>query len=527
MKRSACLGLFGVLASGCGGRDPAWDAPTAVGAPAYGLTASVALIDAGRDRALFLTVPAGHEIEARAFAVGHHVVTSAVSAARDRLFVLSAGDTPRRTSSDQAPSLTVIDGSTVPRVVLRAELGDPLDGLALDPEGRWAVAYAASGVVVNPNELVLVDLDHPEHEPRSVTLRSRGGHPERLTFTSALHVPVGDPRRFLIAETDQDVTFFELVDLDQPESAQVTVTLPRTSTGGLGRPAEVTWHDGAEGDVTDARIAIRLQDDPNVVLLELGEPRDAEHDFSTTINVADVGGVPSSVEFVNTDGGLRVAALVPTQGIAALIDPTTSIVEGVELPKGYSRITRVTSSLAQKPDQADVALLYSPDAKGVAFWSLGRTTGAPFRSVEAYDLAISVDRVLDVPGAEHGALKLLVNPDERELYVFDLDDRGSSPLFATSSGFELSLSPDGERAWALRPGTTDVASVSLDDLHPQSVVAERDVYGVFDFARTRAGHVALLLHVSPGGALGATVLDAEAPDTARTTFYPDLLLGAP
>jgi hypothetical protein len=43
------------------------------------------------------------------------------------------------------------------------------------------------------------------------------------------------------------------------------------------------------------------------------------------VNLTDVGGVPSDIAFVRTDGGLRLAALVPTRSAAVLVDPVTSL----------------------------------------------------------------------------------------------------------------------------------------------------------------------------------------------------------
>ncbi len=50
------------------------------------------------------------------------------------------------------------------------------------------------------------------------------------------------------------------------------------------------------------------------------------------VNIVDVGGEPSFVDFVRTDGGLRLAALVPSLSDAVLVDPGSTVSEVVDLP---------------------------------------------------------------------------------------------------------------------------------------------------------------------------------------------------
>lgn len=508
----------------CGGRDAKWDAEledSDYPPQAIGLTGSVAVYDRLLDRVLMLTSGSDLELGGGSIAVGKNLATMKPSAARDKLYVLSRGVQPRVNPDDELPSLTVIEGDSSPKRTARYELTDPLSGLAVDPLGEWVVVYDAGGVVVNPNELILVKVDEPDVEPIAKTIRSFGARPQRLTFTSELKLPNGPARRLLIVETEQDVT---LVDLLNPLRDEVTIVLPKTPSGVSSQPAQVAFNDGNPDDVNDARIAIRLAGESDVVILELGPTSEDGKDFKPTVNVADVGGVPTSIDFVETDGGLRLAALVPSGKKAALVDPATTVVESVSLPGGYSQLARVTDSVAEKPDFGDVALLWGgSQSDGIAFWSLGRTTGKPYRSVDAYQIGINVTQVQDVPGDELGQRKILVGQGATEFYVLDLDARTSFPMLTNQSGFDLSVAPDGGRAWALRRGTPEFAQVNLDSLHPTSLEVQRDVTAVFDIERRDGGRALVALHGS--GLLGATVLDALEPDSAATRFYPALLLG--
>ncbi len=522
----SCLLAFSVVA--CGGRPDHWDSEVKLPLKNVGLSGSVAVIDPSLNRALMVTGTSDRQLGFEPLRIGKNVVSVDTSPDKGTLFVLSKGVQPRRNPDDERPSLTVIDGGTEPKVFARFSLTDPLQGLAIDPQGEWVVVYDAGGIVVNPNELIFVKVGEPKSEPVSKTIRSFGGRPQRLTFTTDLAVPNGAPRRFVIVETEQDVTLVDLSDLARDE---VTLALPKTPSNAPGKPLEVAYDDGEPDDPTDARIAIRLASDSNVMLVDLDTPSatDGDKPFKATVNVADVGGIPTAIAFVQTDGGNRLAALTPSQQSAALVDPATgSVEEIVDFPKPYSRLTRVTDDVSDKPAASDVALLWSDSATGIAFWSLGKTSGKPFRSVDDYEIGISVSSVKTVPGSLHAHLKILESTSATEFFVLDLDKRQSFPMLTEASGFELTVSPDGDRAWALRTGTTELASIDLSNLHPTSIELERDVLKVWDIERRDGGRAAIALHASERdghAALGATVLDALDPDTAKSRFYDGLIYG--
>ncbi len=516
--------LVPALLAGCGDRPKSYDAD--LGHPnAIGLSNSVALVDNPLDRVVMVTSPGQHALATTSIGVGKNVVSTQASGDFSKLFVLSRGTQPRRNPEDELPSLSVIDGDT-PQLFARYTLTDPLQGLALDPLGEWAVVYDAGGVVVNPNELIFVDLRQAGSTPVPKTIRSFGGRPERVTFTSELSTP-GGPRRFLIVETSQDVTLIDLSDLTRDE---VTLFLSKNPSGRSGTPLEVAFHDGDPADVTDARIAVRLENDSNVMVVQLDAPApDSDKPFRAVVNVADVGGIPTSIGFVRTDGGLRLAALVPEKRQAALVDPSTFVVENVDFDRPFSKFARITEALTEQPASSDIALLWSDSTKSIAFWSLGTTSGTPFRSVDPYEIEISVRAVQGVPGQSFSHLKLLESTGANEFYVLDLDKRQSFPMLTDQTGYQLSVSPDGQRSWALRPGAQRFAGIDFNNLHPTSVEVERQVSGVFDIGRPDGGRTLIVLHSASSGGrapgVGATVLDALNPDTADSRFYGGLLLG--
>ena len=511
------------LLAGCGDRADKYDA-SAGEARSVGLQGAAAILDAPLNRVIVVTSPKNHEVDAHSFNVGKNVAVMATSEDRDTLFVLSKGVQPRRNPGDELPSVSVIQAGPSPSLEHRFELTDPMQALAVDPREEWLVAFKGDSTVTNPNEFVLLPLDDLG-ERQSVTIRSFGGIPEEVVFTDELSVPAGPARRFLIVRTDRDIA---LVDLLELESEEVTVQTPSTGLGAKSRPAQVVFDAGRPASDEDfgepARIGVRLEGEPDVMLLELGEPADGSvRDFKINFNIVNVGGVPSAIEFVHTDFGLRLAALVPDRSDAKLIDPATTAVESVAFPKPYSQLTRVEAN----GDEGEFALLYSPTFPGIAFWALGRASGALSKSVEQNEIDLSVASVRDVPG-ELDHLKILEGSQTSRFFVLDLEQRQTFPMLTDTQGFTVNVAPDGRRAWAYHQARTEFASVDLTDLHPTSLSVSVPVSAVYDIEREDGSRAALVLHGTDGarrpGTLGLTLFDAEAPDSADTRFFGGLLL---
>jgi hypothetical protein len=114
----------------------------------------------------------------------------------------------------------------------------------------------------------------------------------------------------------------------------------------------------------------------------------------------------------------------------------------------------------------------------------------------------------------------------------------SPPIVVSQANFQLLVAPDGERAWAFSPNSSELGLVDFATLHTTSLTLERTVTAAYDIAQLPAG---------PGGALGAlppralvalhqfstnvhteldaTVLDVRSPDAANTRYRAGILLG--
>ena len=507
--------------TGCRARDPVWDTDPGT-PPAYGLEGSAALVDDAAHRAVMLPVAGDLTISPVSIPIGRGLAASAVTADASKLVVLSHGDVPRTTPDAQAPSLTVIDGSTAPALLATYPLSDPLSGLALDPQARFAVVYpspADTAFVENPNELSIVDLTEPAGlgNPAPVTLRSFGGQPKSMFFTPTLQLPAG-PGRLLVALTDRDIG---IIDLSVPAEGDITVPLS-SSQSEILTPAQVTVTDGAP-----SRLGVRIADSSSVILVDLlpvpaGDTTHV-HDFLPTPNVIDAGGTPTDIAFVTTDGGLRLAAAVPSQQALVLLDPATGVATSVALGAPLDRISIVTSVVGAAGMGADVALLWSTSSPSLAFVALGSTVGKPYKSVTELSLDTPVGQMVDVP-TPNDRLKILASPSQEEFFVLDLVARTASPILATSSGgANLTVSPDGLRAWLLSASDADIASLSLADLHPQNLTLRLPSAHAFDVARKDGGRALIALHDVP--LVDLTILDGTKPSLDTAVAYSSVLLG--
>jgi len=514
--------LLLALPIACGSRAERYSAPLDV-VDAVPLRGTVVLHDRGLRRLSFLTSPGPLELGLESNDAPENVQQLLPSADRERLFVLSAGVDPRLSPEDEGPQLLVFDGAPeselADRLLKRFELDDPMKNLAIDPRGRWVAAFGGYSSLVNPNELVLLDLDEGDEvdgTPVATTIRSFGGAPIELAFTDEIDVPRGGPRRFLIVRTDRDVTLLDLEHLDRPE---VTLVLSEKPDEVPPPPLQVVYDDGDPEDSGDAMLAVRLGASSDVVLATFGEPDTEGKDYSMKVNIVDVGGVPSFIDFVRTDGGRRLAALVPTLSDAVLVDPGSTVTEVVDLPAPFSAMRRITAALSDAPEGGDVALLWG-SGSSIAFWSLGSTSSTPYRSVSTAQLSFAVTEVQDVPPPNQH-LKVLrgASPD---VFVLDLESRQSFPLESQLSSGITTVSPDGQRLWVYQDGSSRFSAVDLPELHPRSLFVSPNVSSVHDIERADGGRSAVVLHRSNG--LSATVFDASEPSSSETAFFPGLHL---
>jgi hypothetical protein len=523
----ASLGL-----AGCGDRAEGWDKVPYV-THTVGLASSFALVDQSSHVVSLFAVGSDLSVAPRRHAAGIGVVNVASSRDGSRLFVLSEGVQPRRRAEDDLPALTVYDGTGSGAPPVRYDLGgERLSGLAVDPLGQWVVVYNASKAFVsNQNVLVFVDVTQPPvagQNPRVRTLLSFGSSPQRFTFTPELDLQAGK-RRLLVVETQREV---QIQDLSHLERSEVTVQLNSGDVTTSVQPAGVLVDDGEPDRTDDARIAVRTANEAAVYVLTLGPPATGgTNDFYPTPNIIGLASVPSDVAFVRTDAGRRLAVLQPLKKKATLIDADTTVPTDIDMPAAYGRMALVTGEVQNAPEKADVALLWGggKGATGVAFWSLGKSVGQPYRSIEMLnDVFTQISDIVAVPPPNDG-LKVL-KPDTsgtssvtRQFYVLDLRAHAAYPLTATGAGTTLEVAADGKRLWLYEKGGRNVARVDLGTLYPRNLTLDSVAASVFDLGRAGGGRAMVAVHAS--GTYGATVFDADSPDEAAAVTHVGLLQG--
>ncbi len=519
----ATVPLFLLLAA-CTERSEVWS--TSTNLSVQGLRSSAVVLDEDASRAVILHATSATETSRSYATLGKNVLTTAISPDKSRLFVLSAGDLPRRNPDDESPRLTIFESDGTSRSI---DLPSTLSQIAVDPLGQWVVIYAGSdstAFTFNPNELLFVDLAATDEAQRitSRTLRSFGGRPQRLTFSSPLSLSTGS-KRILVVETEQDISLLDLDHLhDATPRPEVTVRLTDGTTSASPSPAGVVIDDGDPAKNDDARIGVRLSNSSNVVAITLTRPSSTgaapPNDFVPVLNLTDVGGVASDLAFLRTDAGIRLAALVPSLAEAVLVDPETSVTSAIDLPEAYSSLSLISNAVGAQG--GDVALLSGSSSRsstGVAFWALGKVTGQPYRSVEVIGVSGSVVDVIDVP-EPRTSLKV-VKTASSGFYVLDLIGRTASPL-TTQSDATLLVSNDGERLWAYSVSSTSVSKVALDNLHPTDLPMFRPVSSLFDLAADDGGRSLLTIDTSGSGAF--TALDAKNPDITTAQVHVGLTL---
>jgi hypothetical protein len=547
------IGLGAIAASvasleACGGRPSYWNNPIDTnGTNSFGLTNGVALVDDASHRVVMVTVPGSDlEVAKQPLNIGHQVVKVSVAPDASRLFVLSAGDWPRRTASDEFPKLTVVQFPDKSWVAQEKQypMSEPLANLAIDPAGQYAVAYAGSGTgtvgttpssfVQNPNEIVLFDLQKQKAVTR--TIQSFGGTPQRIVFTPKLALPAGS-RRLLLIETDIDLT---MLDLDNAFNAspppEITVPFTSDTTAQKITTAGIAVDGRDPTDANDARFAVWATDNTNVFTLQLvpSKPGSA-NDFVPTIKLTDVGGNPSDVAFVETESAttpnglaLRVAALVPSKDSAVLVDPDNSLTTTVTLPANYSNLSLVTKIAPPQGAMVgtDVALLWNAQGaaeSGVALWTLTESVTKPYASIATLGATAPIAQTYDVPSPNE-RLKVLQMASRQGFYVLDLAAHTAPPLDAPPSA-TLSISPDGLRVWAFAQSGTELAQIDFATLNPIPLVTDLSISAVYDITRVDGGRALVAIHEQ--GAVGATVFDANNPLSATSRRVAPLLLEGP
>ena len=266
---------------------------------------------------------------------------------------------------------------------------------------------------------------------------------------------------------------------------------------------------------------MRLKNDSSVITLTLVPERGRDRAFGRPSTSPTWAAIPADIAFVRTDGGLRLAALVPARSAAVLIDPVTSLTTEVALPARYQSLSLVTDvaggGAGARRRRAAVERGGAMD--GVAFWELGQTAGRPYRSIET----------VGVDGGDRGGARRSAARRTCACCGARRPARSTCSICGTRTAAPLVTSTSSHRAHrcrrsGIRSGRSCRAGPRSSPptcarQHPRSLLIERRVRQVFEVERAGGGASVIILHDQ--GAFGATVYDADTLDDAT----PPPLLG--
>jgi len=345
--------LLAVVAS-CGDRAEIWDAPLNVMGP-YKVGGQVIWVDATRGLAFALSADKTPKVKAAP--MRRNAVFAMPSPTGKELLVLTSGKEARlkgQQAEDAGLSVVRPGADGKPTVAAFYVMTAGFNRLAVDAGGKHAVAFhgtgQTSGVFKNPNEVALLNLSAAPGSKNPVlrTLRSFGSAPLGVAFSPDMAVPAPSGKKRTLAVI-QAVNQLTLMDMSNPERAEITVPLAKLEGSASVRPKEVLFSKGT------GTVFVRGQGSADVYALKLTtkKPDGAKgNDFAVVINQPSSGkSVEDMVLF--SDGGKDVILTANASQDLSLIDADTSQFSVIKVGEPVDTILAVP---AAKPT---LALVYS------------------------------------------------------------------------------------------------------------------------------------------------------------------------
>jgi hypothetical protein len=518
--------LAGLALSACGEREEVWERARDVRGP-LALAGHLAWIDVGLEQ--LVTVEArgrdggGFDFAVARQPVGRSPVLLAASADGTQALVLTHGTTGGSGYAAEEERLYRLDPTGAAEPVAY-ELRSPFDALALSADGRWAVAYFATGAAVNPNELAVVRLDQapaPDGNPRLVPVRTYGSRPLAVQFLQDL--TIGDRDRQLgLVFSERYVT---LIDLEQLDRRMTTVFLSaRDSTD----PVVPTALALAPGDATDPEgatpyVFLRAPGIAEVFALALKDNPDAEpdqNDFGPTVNEIPIPAPPDDFAVFDGPEGTLLLAVHRTPGVT-VVDPRTTAAWNVQLDAGATRV-QVFPEVPTRDGLRQLALLWAPGAAGqtrAGFLVLDDVQTRLRRNLETIDLGAPVQQVL--PTGDPNRVLLVHDVYTGALSILDVADRTVEPLGISVSSGVLATHPQGRAFFFAAPGRAAISELRLDTGHAEELRLDAQPAGLYVlFGRiaggTLRGRALVVDHGWSSGYLTALPLDAPSRSGAAS-----------
>ena len=480
MKKSLILIVLIAAMAGCGDRAEVWDAKLKVMGP-YKVSGQVMWVDA--TRGLVLAMSPGTTPRVRAAPIRRNAVFVLPSPTGKELLVLTGGKEARLKGQEaEDAGLSVVrpvkDGK--PSVARFYPMTAGFNRLAVDASGKHAVAFhgtgQTSGVFKNPNEVALLDLSKAPGTSNPVlrTLRSFGSAPLGVAFSPhmAAPAPSGAKRTLAVIQAVNQLT---LLDMSNPQRAEITVPLAKLEGNATVSPKEVLFSTGT------GTIFVRGQGSADVYALRLTtkKPEGAKgNDFSVVINQPSSGkAVEDMVLF--TDSGKDVILTANSSQDLSLIDADTSQFSVIKVGEPVDTILAVP---ANKPTLALVYSRKSPRGR-IHFLALADLSKNLEKNLVSRNMAKAVYQLVATAAGDQA---LVVHNDQRTV-ISVLDLVGKHHTVSPIQGqlglgsYDFTKSPYlvGVSSGLSRLGILDLSNLHPRDLRldhaPKKVLALGDV----------------------------------------------------
>jgi hypothetical protein len=561
MRRALLLSLLLAPHVGCDDSNPKfWQKPNDL-LPLVALDDRVAYVEKNSQTA-FLLDPADPSFKPAMVGVCKAPVLAVKRNQANKMIVLCRGDSGSSTVKAVSSQLQVIDAATAASTTY--DLVGRYDGLAQSSTGRFAVLYHTSAQATsdsglfNPNEMTVVDFDTPSPDstpPTDITLkpksiRSLGGSPQRIEFSTLGTFPSGKPRQVAVVLSQNYVTIFDLV---HPSEDEISVPLCAQSTNCAFDTKQILFEDTLNTPSKKVNVYVRAGNSSDifqVAVAEIADPNGGPPVLHASLSMLSVGATPDAMalyqitkpaDLTNPEKVVtKLAVLSSTGKRLVIIDPTTSHTLSITtaIPVDAMVPFTVTTANSTKTEALLVDTLHGN--KSVLFADLEQveTTGGlavtdyPLSAAASEVHAIDKDLVVLMAGKYAAGTALT---------VMTLSSRSSTDIAANSQlGSPYFESFDGSptRMWSAYQNTgltylNLTAGTSGASLVTNLVWLDQGISGIQALAGAGLGtpRYVVVSHPDPDNVGNITFLNANAPDraTARTAYgflYTNYLLRA-
>ena len=432
------------------------------------MKSQIAYVDSALDRVTLLDL-GNATPKISTIKIGRRAVVAVPSPDRHLLFVITRGEEAIVEGQiDQPPLFWVIDTVDRSRPTVAYEIGSPFDRVAVAPDNSMVVAYFSAagpddaGFFRNPNELAVIHLLDPPSEanPTLKTIRSFGSIPEGITLSPPMIVPGaedGTPRTFAFVLSPNNLT---LIDANHPERREVSVRLD------LGGPPVTPREVVFAPNTSSAYVRSDNARDVLQVLIQPEAPATTEHaDFKPLLAELGAGGGPTDIAVYDDPSNRRyVLAATPNTGEVVVIDADTAQFRAVPVADPIDRILLFPTGVDVAPTQALFASVAAKTPRVHVLDLVNIQDPLTQAKLKTIPLSKGVRDVVPVPGRD---LAMLVHDDARTVIgLLDMETHSTSPLLGVGKLDSYDFSPSGSHLIGATNTVSRVGFVALDNLHP-------------------------------------------------------------